>query len=221
MLAEQWFIIPARSGRFAKCRQICCDSVATKDTRIAKAARERPVPTLEQIRGVLAVMPYVTEIERRNRALIAFTLLTGVRDGALASLKLKHVDLAAAKVVQDAREVNTKFSKTFTPRLCASARIYVSSVRRPEVMRTRSAVTPIAQALRSAAAMAPAGRRCLTQSSSGQRPAGSCTRARFAPRRGRNPSEKFKRKLSTQARCSRRSLSGRMSAQSVIVTPQA
>jgi integrase len=88
--------------------------LSAKDTRIAKAARERPVPTLEQIRGVLAVMPYVTEIERRNRALIAFTLLTGVRDGALASLKLKHVDLAAAKVVQDAREVNTKFSKTFT-----------------------------------------------------------------------------------------------------------
>jgi integrase len=88
--------------------------LSEKDTRIAKAGRERPVPTLEQIRGVLAVMPHATEIERRNRALIAFTLTTGVRDGALASLKLKHVDLAAAKVLQDAREVNTKFSKTFT-----------------------------------------------------------------------------------------------------------
>jgi integrase/recombinase XerD len=88
--------------------------LSEKDTRVAKAMRERPVPTTEQIRGVLIVMPHATEIERRNRALIAFTLLTGVRDGALASLKLKHVDLAAAKVVQDAREVNTKFSKTFT-----------------------------------------------------------------------------------------------------------
>jgi integrase/recombinase XerD len=46
----------------------------------AKAGRERPVPTLEQIRGVLAVMPHATEIDRRNRALIAFTLMTGVRD---------------------------------------------------------------------------------------------------------------------------------------------
>ena len=88
--------------------------LSEKDTRIAKAGRERPVPTLEQIRGVLAVMPHATEIDRRNRALIAFTLTTGVRDGALASLKLKHIDLAAAKVLQDAREVNTKFSKTFT-----------------------------------------------------------------------------------------------------------
>jgi integrase len=88
--------------------------LSEKDTRIAKATHQRAVPTLEQIRGVLAVMPHATEIERRNRTLIAFTLLTGVRDGALASLKLKHVDLAAAKVLQDAREVNTKFSKTFT-----------------------------------------------------------------------------------------------------------
>ena len=37
-----------------------------------------------------------------------------MRDGALASLKLRHIDLVAAKVVQDAREVNTKFSKSFT-----------------------------------------------------------------------------------------------------------
>jgi integrase/recombinase XerD len=41
-------------------------------------------------------------------------LLTGARDGAIASMKLKHVDLAAGSVFQDAREVKTKFSKTFT-----------------------------------------------------------------------------------------------------------
>src|SRR5215471_4514605 len=87
--------------------------LSEKDTRIAKAIRERPVPTLEQIRGVLAAMPGATDIERRNRSLLAFAILTGARDGALASLKLKHVDLAAANVVQDAREVHTKFSKSF------------------------------------------------------------------------------------------------------------
>jgi len=58
-------------------------------------------------------MPTSTEIERRNRALVAFTLLTGARDSAIASMKLKHVDLVASRVDQDAREVNTKFSKTF------------------------------------------------------------------------------------------------------------
>jgi integrase len=59
-------------------------------------------------------MPAGTEIERRNRALVAVTLLTGARDSAIASLKLKHVDLTAGCVHQDAREVRTKFSKTFT-----------------------------------------------------------------------------------------------------------
>jgi len=59
-------------------------------------------------------MPSDTDIERRNRALVAFTLLTGARDSAIASMKLKHVDLIAGCVNQDAREVKTKFSKTFT-----------------------------------------------------------------------------------------------------------
>lgn len=40
-------------------------------------------------------------------------MLTGARDSAIASMKLKHVDFNADKVYQNAREVNTKFSKTF------------------------------------------------------------------------------------------------------------
>jgi integrase len=84
-----------------------------KDTRIATAERQQRVPTLEQIKHVIKTLPDGTEIERRNRALIAFTLLSGARDRAIASLKLKHVDLIAGCVNQDAREVKTKFSKTF------------------------------------------------------------------------------------------------------------
>jgi integrase/recombinase XerD len=60
------------------------------------------------------MMPANTEIERRDRALIAFTILTGARDRATASIKLKHVDLGQGRIIQDARQVNTKFSKTFT-----------------------------------------------------------------------------------------------------------
>jgi integrase len=84
-----------------------------KDTRIATARREQRTPTLEQIKHVLRTMPATTDVERRNRALIAFTLLTGARDQAIASMKLKHVDLVAGCVHQDARDVKTKFSKTF------------------------------------------------------------------------------------------------------------
>ena len=88
-------------------------NLSDKDTRIATAQREQKAPTLEQATHVINTMPSGTEIERRNRALIAFTLLTGARDGAIASMKLKHVDLIADFVYQDARDVNTKFSKTF------------------------------------------------------------------------------------------------------------
>lgn len=89
-------------------------NLSEKDARVASAKRPRPVPTLEQVLHTLAQMPAGTELERRNRALVALALLTGARDSAIASMKLKHVDLAAGSVFQDAREVKTKFSKTFT-----------------------------------------------------------------------------------------------------------
>lgn len=93
-------------------------NLSEKDVRIAKAVREKPVPTLQQVHRVLATMPAETDIEKRNRALIALALLTGARAAALASLKLKHIDLEQGCVHQDAREVKTKASKTFTTWFC-------------------------------------------------------------------------------------------------------
>jgi len=89
-------------------------NLSDKDTRVATAKRQQRFPTIEQIKHVISKMPVNTEIERRNRALVAFTLLTGARDSAIASIKLKHIDLIAGCVNQDARDVNTKFSKTFS-----------------------------------------------------------------------------------------------------------
>ena len=89
-------------------------NLSEKDSRVATARRGRSAPTLEQVRHVISLMPERTDIERRNRALVAFTLMTGARDSALASMKLKHVDIATGSVFQDAREVETKFSKSFT-----------------------------------------------------------------------------------------------------------
>jgi integrase len=88
-------------------------NLSDKDTRIATAKRQQGFPTVEHIKHVISKMPVNTDIERRNQALVAFALLTGARDSAIASLKLKHVDLIAGCVNQDAREVKTKFSKTF------------------------------------------------------------------------------------------------------------
>ncbi len=89
-------------------------NLSSNDVRIATAQRERKAPTLEQLMHVIDRMPSSNEIERRDRALVAFALLTGARDSAIASMRLKHVDLKESCVHQDAREVNTKFSKSFT-----------------------------------------------------------------------------------------------------------
>ena len=89
-------------------------SLPANDVRIAKADRGRPVPTLEQVQSVILGMPSTTDIEKRDQAVVAFTLLTGARDSATISFRLKHVDLAAHRVEQDARDVKTKFRKTFT-----------------------------------------------------------------------------------------------------------
>lgn len=89
-------------------------NLSGNDERIAKAVRERPSPTIEQIRHVLQVMPAITVHERRNRTLIAFAILTGARDDAIASMSLKHVDIDRQQLHQDAREVRTKNAKTMT-----------------------------------------------------------------------------------------------------------
>ena len=89
-------------------------NLSEKDSRVATARREKKFPTIEQVNHVIWKMPSNTEIELRNRALIAITLLTGARDSAIASMKLKHIDLVVGSVFQDARDVKTKNSKTFT-----------------------------------------------------------------------------------------------------------
>lgn len=89
-------------------------NLSEKDNRVAQSHSPRPTPSLAQAQHMIREMPSATPIEQRDRALVAFTLLTGCRDRATVSLKLKHIDLASKKVSLDAREVQTKNSKSFT-----------------------------------------------------------------------------------------------------------
>ncbi|MCP3659608.1 MAG: site-specific integrase [Bacteroidetes bacterium] len=89
-------------------------NLSEKDTRTAKSKEYKVSPTLEQIKKVIFSMQSETEIEKRNQALIAFTILTGIRDGAIASLKIKHIDIENKFINQNPREVKTKFSKQIT-----------------------------------------------------------------------------------------------------------
>ena len=83
------------------------------EARAAGATRQRPYPSLEQVHAALEAMPIETPMQRRDRAVVALILLTAGRDGAVASLRLKHIDIAAKTVFFDARDVNTKRAKTF------------------------------------------------------------------------------------------------------------
>lgn len=87
---------------------------SANDQRIARAVRPKHIPTLDQMRKVIEAMPSGTDVEKRDRALVAFVVLTGARDNAVASMSLKHVDLDQRLVFQDARQVRTKYRKTFT-----------------------------------------------------------------------------------------------------------
>ncbi len=86
-------------------------NLSEKETRAAKAPKTKTFPTLEQIRKALFAMPDKSDLEKRDRALMAFTILTGLRDSAITSLKIKHIDLHRDYVNQDPNEVKTKFSK--------------------------------------------------------------------------------------------------------------
>ena len=85
--------------------------LSEKETRAGQAKPRAKFPSLTLIGETLAAMPRTTDIERRNRALLAFTLVSGARDGAICSMRVGHVDLDASQILQHPDEVNTKNSK--------------------------------------------------------------------------------------------------------------
>ncbi len=89
-------------------------NLSDKDIQIARSQKNKKFPTISQIERVVKNMPADNEIQKRDRALIAFLILTGIRVNAVASIRLKHVFLEEGYVEQDPNEVNTKFGKRIT-----------------------------------------------------------------------------------------------------------
>lgn len=85
---------------------------SAKAARIAHAKRAIPYPSIEQCLHAFQSMPHGDVVQRRDKALFAFFMLTGARIGAAATLRLKHINLFDGHVFQDAREVATKNAKT-------------------------------------------------------------------------------------------------------------
>jgi site-specific recombinase XerD len=87
-------------------------TLSNRDVRLATDSLEKPTASLAQLQHVVRSMPGATEIEKRDRALLACFLLTGIRVRACISLRLKHIRADQEGIDQDAREVRTKFGKS-------------------------------------------------------------------------------------------------------------
>ena len=85
-----------------------------KGQRVARTARETPYPSLEMVRHTFDQMPSNTIFQRRDKAILAFIMITGATDESVSSLRLKHINLIDEYVYQDARDVRTKGAKTIT-----------------------------------------------------------------------------------------------------------
>ncbi|MEH6648383.1 hypothetical protein [Sulfitobacter sp.] len=83
-----------------------------KAGRVAHALRAIPYPSMQNAAHAFQAMPFESAFDKRDKAFFAFFMLMGAQDGAVTSLKLKHVNAELGHVFQDAREVNTKNAKT-------------------------------------------------------------------------------------------------------------
>ena len=111
---KEFFIWLSRESRYRSRINISDTEYLNYGEKEARAARARPIknpPTLEQVRRAILAMPADNPIQRRDRALFALAMLTGMRDSALISLRLKHIDPDREFVNQDPNMVNTKASK--------------------------------------------------------------------------------------------------------------
>lgn len=87
--------------------------ITKKESRVVAQNQIRKFPYLEYIKNLADSIEGKNDVQLRNRALISFTFLTGMRDGAIVSLPLKSIDIDNLIVFQNpVLGVKTKFSKT-------------------------------------------------------------------------------------------------------------
>lgn len=82
-------------------------------SRIATSTKRERFPTIEQVKKVVESIEIKNDIDLRDRALISFTLLSGMRDDAIVSLPIGCFDEDTLMISQNPKQgVRTKFSKT-------------------------------------------------------------------------------------------------------------
>lgn len=86
--------------------------ISEKEERIATQYTPRNFPPLEYVIKLAGSIKINSEVDLRDRALIAFTLLSGMRDKAIVTLPLGCFNEQSSRIEQNPRKgVETKFSK--------------------------------------------------------------------------------------------------------------
>lgn len=90
-------------------------SLSKKETRIAIQPNKRDIPSMEEVIKVIETIQIANDVDRRDRALICFTILTGARISAIYSMPMGAFDEDTLTVDQNPKlGVKTKFSKHIT-----------------------------------------------------------------------------------------------------------
>ncbi len=94
--------------------------LSKKDTHIALEKQEKNIPTLDEIKSIVNNITVNSEVDMRDKALITFLILTGMRISAVISLPMQAFDKQKLIIEQSPKMgVKTKNSKrilsTFLP----------------------------------------------------------------------------------------------------------
>jgi len=108
----RWLSMQSGYKTMIKLDDVAYLRLSKADTRIATASKMPKYPTLSYIK-TLCSFDVQSEIDQRDRALIAFTALSGMRDLAIVTLPMGCFDVERLQIEQDpSKGVKTKFSKT-------------------------------------------------------------------------------------------------------------
>ncbi len=85
-----------------------CLRLSREQTAMATAPQRERYPSLEIIQAVVHKMPINNDLDRRDRALMSFALLSGMRDNAIITLPIKAFDVELLEIYHNVH----KFGKT-------------------------------------------------------------------------------------------------------------
>lgn len=112
----EWLAIHPQYVKKIDGRAIQYLRLSNNANRAARASRPKTPPTIEELEMALKAMPHGTDVEKRDRAIFAFVIITCVRDDALITLKIRDVDSANKTLWQDPKHVRTKGRKNIITR---------------------------------------------------------------------------------------------------------